>query len=220
LTLNLDQTMARKRRAVARPIVQSACGLLALGAFSLTSLDLRAPAGAAAPSSLSHLLLKSNEEPGYTVGGHPSTITTPSGLIEGAAYPKGTVKTIVATLKMAGFIKAVEESTKGSANNEGLSLVMQFGTRAGAQAGAALFLQLAKDGQAGAKPFTVPGVPDAKGVAVTGGAGGSANAYWSTGSCALGSGIYDGTALSAKAVAKPVQAGIRAQARRIGTSCS
>ena len=63
------------------------------------------------------------------------------------------------------------------------------------------------------------GVPGAKGVTVTGGAGGSANAYWSAGDCAFGSGIYDGTAMSAKAVASPVQAGIKSQAERVGTTC-
>ena len=103
--------------------------------------------------------------------------------------------------------------------NEGLSIVMQFSSPAGAQAGAALFLQIAKSAQAGSKSFTVSGVPDAKGVTVTGSAGGSANAYWSVGDCAFGSGIYDATAVSAKAVASPVQTGIRSQAKRVGTTC-
>ncbi len=72
---------------------------------------------------------------------------------------------------------------------------MQFSSPAGAQAGAALFLHIAKTAQAGSKPFTVAGVPGAKGVTVTGAEGGSANAYWSVGDCAFGSGIYDGTAI-------------------------
>ena len=63
------------------------------------------------------------------------------------------------------------------------------------------------------------GVPGAKGVTVTGSAGGSANAYWSAGNCAFGSGVYDGTATSAKAAASPVQAGITSQAERVGTTC-
>ena len=177
-------------------------------------------AGAASPSSsLAQFLLKSNEMPGYTVGGHPSTITTAAGLLEGGSLTKSQRKSAISTLQKAGFVKAVEESTKGSNTNEGLSLVMQFSSAAGAQTGAALFLHIAKTGQAGAKQFTVAGVPGAKGVTVTGSAGGSANAYWSAGDCAFGSGIYDGTATSAKAVASPVQTGIKSQAKRVGTTC-
>jgi hypothetical protein len=35
----------------------------------------------------------------------------------------------------------------------------------------------------------------------------------------LGSGAYEALATSAKAAASPVQAGIRAQAKRVGTTC-
>ena len=157
--------------------------------------------------------------PGYTVGGHPSTMTTAAGLLEGGSLTRSQRKSAISTLQKAGFVKAVEESTKGSNTNEGLSLVMQFSSAAGAQTGAALFLHIAKTGQAGAKQFTVAGVPGAKGVTVTGSAGGSANAYWSTGDCAFGSGIYDGTATSANTVASPVRTGIKSQAKRVGTTC-
>jgi hypothetical protein len=97
--------------------------------------------------------------------------------------------------------------------------VLQFSSPAGAQTGAALFLQMAKTGQSATKPFTVAGVPSAKGLTVNGSAGGSANAYWFAGNCAFGSGIYDGTATSAKAVAAPVQTGIKSQAKRVGATC-
>ncbi len=176
-------------------------------------------ASAASSSSLSQFLLKSNEMPGYTVGGRPTTLTTPSALIEGGLYTASQKKSLVSALKTAGFVKAVEETTTASANNEGFSLVMEFRNAAGAQTGAGLFLRLATKDQAGTKPFGVAGVQDAKGITVTGGAGGSANAYWSAGNCAFGSGIYDDTAASAKAVASPVQAGIKSQAKRVGTTC-
>jgi len=146
-------------------------------------------------------------------------MTTAAGLLEGDPLSRKQRKSAVSTLQKAGFVKAVEESTKGSNTNEGLSVVLQFSSPAGAQTGAALFLQMAKSGQAGSKPFTVAGVPTAKGVTVTGSAGGSANAYWSAGDCAFGSGIYDATATSAKAVASPVQTGIKSQAKRVGTTC-
>ena len=157
--------------------------------------------------------------PGYTVGGHPSTMTTAAGLLEGGPLSKTQKKSAISTLQKAGFVKAVEESAEGSNTNEGLSLVMQFSSAAGAQTGAAVFLDMAKTGQAGAKPFRVGGVPGAMGVTVIGSAGGSANAYWSAGDCAFGSGVYDGTATSAKAAASPVRAGIKSQAKRIGTTC-
>ncbi len=190
-----------------------------LGALGVPALGAGAPAGAASSASLSRFLLKSNEQPGYTVGGHPSTMTTPSGLIQGGPFTARQKKSIVSTLKKAGFVKAVEEATTGSGTNEGFSLVMQFSNAAGAQTGATLFLHLAQTGQAGSKPFTVTGVTGAKGVTVTGSAGGSANAYWSAGDCAFGSGLYDGRAISAKAAAAPLVAGIRSQAKRVGTTC-
>jgi len=176
-------------------------------------------AGASTASPLSAFLLKSHEEPGFTVSGRPSTIVNPSGLIASGSLTKSEIKSFVGTLRKAGFVRAAEENTTGSGSNEGISLVMEFANPAGARAAVALFLQVAKSGQIGGKPFTVAGVAGAKGVTVTGGAGGSANAYWSAGDCAFGSGVYQGTVTSAQAAAAPVQAGIRAQARRVGSSC-
>jgi hypothetical protein len=183
-------------------------GLLAIGA-----------AGAATTSPLSHFLIKSGEEPGYSVSGRPTTITTAAGMVAGGSLSKSQSQSIISALRKAGFVKAVEENTKGTGSNEGLSLVIQFSSPAGAKTGAALLLHLAKTGQGGTKPFTVAGVPGAQGVTLTGSAGGSANAYWSTGDCVLGSGLYDGTAISAKAAASPVEAGIRSQAKRVGATC-
>ena len=197
----------------------AAGGALMLGGLVAPVLPLGASAGAASTSSLSRYLLKSNEMPGYTVGGRPTTTTTAAGMMKGGSLTKKQRNSAVSTLQQAGFVKAVQESTKGSNTNEGLSIVMQFSSPAGAQAGAALFLQIAKSAQAGSKSFTVSGVPDAKGVTVTGSAGGSANAYWSVGDCAFGSGIYDSTATSAKAVASTVQTGIKSQAKRVGVTC-
>ncbi len=195
------------------------CGALVLGGLGLTTLFVVAPAGAATTAPLSQFLLKAHEEPGFAVSGRPNTITSPSGLIASGSLTKSESKSFVGTLRKAGFVKAVEENTTGSGSNEGISLVMEFTNPAGAQVGAALFLQVAKSGQTGTKLFSVAGVAGAKGVTVTGGAGGSANAYWSAGDCAFGSGVYEATATSAKAAAAPVQAGIRAQAKRVGTTC-
>jgi hypothetical protein len=196
-----------------------ACGVLALGGLLVPVVGQEAPAGAASTHSLSQYLLKSNEIPGYTVGGRPTTTSTAAGMIEGEALNPRQSQSAIATLQQAGFVKAVQDSTKGSNANEGLSSVMQFSSPAGAQAGAALFLHIAKTAQAGSKQFTVAGVPGAKGVIVTGAEGGSANAYWSVGDCAFGAGIYDATALSARAVASPVQTGIKSQAKRVGATC-
>jgi len=219
LTRALIGTGLERGRLPAWRRLAGPCGALALGVLVVPALGLGASAGAASSSSLSQFLLKSNEEPGYTVGGHSTTVTTAAGLIEGGSLTKKQTKSAISTLQQAGFVKAVEESTKGANTNEGLSIVMQFSSAAGAQTGAALFLHIVETGQAGWKPFSVPGVPVAKGVTVTGSAGGSANAYWSAGDCAFGSGIYDATAISAKAVASPVQTGIKSQARRVGTTC-
>ena len=134
-------------------------------------VGLGASAGAATKSSLSQYLLKSNEMPGYTVGGRPTTTSTAAAMMEGEDLSRKQTQSDISTLEQAGFVKAVQESPKGSNTNEGLSIVMQFSSPAGAQAGAALFLHIAKTAQAGSKPFTVAGVPGAKGVTVTGGRG-------------------------------------------------
>jgi hypothetical protein len=204
---------------VAARSVGLACGVLALGGLLGPALGQQAPAGAASTHSLSQYLLQSNEIPGYTVGGRPTTTSTAAGMMEGESLTTKQSQSAISTLRHAGFVKAVQESTKGANANEGLSTVMEFSSPAGAQAGAAMFLRIAKTAQAGSKPFTVAGVPGAKGVTVTGAEGGSANAYWSVGDCAFGSGIYDATALSAKAVASLVQTGIKSQAKRVGTTC-
>jgi hypothetical protein len=200
-------------------VLSLACGLLALGGLLAPVVGLESSAGAASTSSLSQYLLKPNEVPGYAAGGRPTTTSTAAGMIQGESLSKKQAQSAISTLQQAGFVKAVQESMQGSNTNEGLSTVMQFASPAGAQAGAALFLHIAKTGQAGSKPFTVPGVPGAKGVTVAGAEGGSANAYWSVGDCAFGSGIYNATALSAKAVASPVQTGIKSQAKRVGKTC-
>ena len=196
----------------------AAWGVLVLSGIGLSAL-FGGPVGAATTSPLAPFLLKSHEEPGFTVSGSATTIAKPSALIASGSFTKSESKSFVSTLQKAGFVAAVEETTKGSGSNEGLSLVIQFSDPAGAQAGAALFLQVAKSGQSGTKLFSVAGVPGARGVTVTGGAGGSANVYWSAGDCAFGSGVYEGLVTSAKAAAAPVQAGIRAQSKRVGTTC-
>jgi hypothetical protein len=218
LTRSPALARAEGTRAAAPWRVGGVCGVLVLGGIGLLAL-FGGPVGAATASPLAPFLLKSHEEPGFAVSGHPTTITKPSGLIASGSLTKSESKSFVSTLQKAGFVKAVEEGTTGSGSNEGLSLVIQFTNPAGAAAGAALFLQVAKSGQAGTELFTVAGVPGAKGVTVTGGAGGSANAYWSAGDCAFGSGAYEALVTSAKAAAAPVQAGIRAQAKRVGTTC-
>ena len=142
-----------RRRGVTGGLGALAMGALVTGALAAVSTLgvglAAAPAGAASTSTLSHFLLKSNEQPGYTVGGRPTTMTTAAGLVEGGPFSAKQTESISNTLKQAGFVKAVEESTKSTGSNEGFSLVMQFSSPAGAQTGAALFLHLAQTGQAG-----------------------------------------------------------------------
>ena len=199
--------------AVAVALAVGALGVLALGLATFS-----APAGAASPA-LSQFLLKSGEQPGYSVSGKPTVSSTPAGFIEGGQFTASQVRSIVKTLKKAGFVKALEEPTSASSSNVGFSLVIEFTSPAGAQAGAALLLHLAEGGQSGWKVFAVSGVPSATGITVNGGAGASANAYWSAGDCAFGSGLYDPKAVSAKKAAAPIQSGIRSQAKRVGTTC-
>jgi hypothetical protein len=115
------------------------CGVLALGGLLVPVVGFEGPAGAASTSSLSKYLLTSNEVPGYSTGGRPTTTSTAAGMIEGESLTKTQSQSAISTLQHAGFVKAVQESMQGSNTNEGLSTVMQFSSPAGAQAGAALF---------------------------------------------------------------------------------
>jgi len=107
-----------------------AAGALMLGGLVAPVLPLGASAGAASTSSLSRYLLKSNEMPGYTVGGRPTTTATAAGMMEGGSLSGKQTKSAISTLQQAGFVKAVQESVKGSKANEGLSIVMQFSSPA------------------------------------------------------------------------------------------
>ena len=122
---------AEGTRAAAPWRVGGVCGVLVLGGIGLLAL-FGGPVGAATASPLAPFLLKSHEEPGFAVSGHPTTITKPSGLIASGSLTKSESKSFVSTLQKAGFVKAVEEGTTGSGSNEGLSLVIQFTNPAGA----------------------------------------------------------------------------------------
>ena len=199
-------------------LLVGACGAVVLGAVVLPVLSLATPAGASNPP-LSQFLLKSGEQTGYSVGGKPATSSTPSGFLEGDQFTASQLRNAKSTLKKDGFVKAVEESSKGPGSSDGFSWVIEFTNAAGATSAAALFLHLAQANQNSTQPFSVSGVSGAKGVTDTGSEGGSANAYWSGGDCAFGSGLYNPDVTSATKAAAPVQAGISSQYKSFGTFC-
>ena len=194
------------------------CGALALGGMGLPAL-FGDPVGAATTSSLAPFLLKSGEEPGFTVSGGPTTIATPSGLIASGSLTKSESKSFVSTLRKAGFVKAVEENTKGSGSNETCPwfLVQQPSPLRGGSGAVPAGGQVGPDRDEVLRRGRGPGSEGCHRDGRGGWVGGTA--YWSAGGCDLGSGAYEALVTSAKAAASPVQAGIRAQAKRVGTTC-
>jgi hypothetical protein len=158
-----------------------------------------------APSTPQSFLLRSGEQPGYSVTSAPSKIR----------------------LTQPGFKTGVQESLGASRGRGGFTVILEF-TSAGAARASAEETHYLKVAKAGAGPlklkeaaFAVPGVPGARGFTAQGGPVGLADAYWTVGRCMLGSGVSlpDATGKSAAALAAPVIAGIQSQSKRIAGHC-
>ncbi len=189
----------------------------------ILALAMAAVALAAGPGLSSHLL-RAGEQPGYSVtkGTHRTQHSVAaflsfsgSGGKSQAAYAR--------ELKADRFKEATEEQLHGSQGRQGFSLVMLLGTASGAKRAAATLLAHAAHSQLGTSVsyFRVTGVPTARGVQAGDGRFATANAYWTLGRCALGSGLLlqHARKLSRAAIAQPVIAGIRAQHAHLHGRC-
>jgi hypothetical protein len=198
-------------------------GLAGAGLTVLSCLPaLCLTARTAASPPLTHFLLRSGDQPGFSVSGTPKTVASAVEFMQGGASPSQ-ISSAVSILNHAGFVQAAEEHTSG-AGGQGFSFVVEFKSAAGARAGAALLLYLAGQTK-GTKPkvFTITGFANARGVTqvATAGAGASANVYWFDGRCMLGLGLLTkaGAHKTGAQLARPVVLGIKKQLIRFGSSC-
>jgi hypothetical protein len=179
---------------------------------------------AAAPS-LQSFLLRSNEQPGFTVIKHTrGTQPTAAAYAKWSGVSPADQKAYAEKLKKTGFVQAAGEQLEGKHGaRQGFSLVVEFKTAKGAAALAKSLYKKAVSGQSGAKlkKFTVPGVSTAQGITATEKPVATANVYWTEGRCAFGSGLFlpHGSGLSSKQIASRVIAGVESQHRRTDGRC-
>ncbi len=153
------------------------------------------------PTGPRSYLLRSGEQPGYSVTSTPNHVE----------------------LAAPGFETGFQETLGAPQGRAGFTLIVVFRTRTGALAAASSYLRAAESGARPRKirPFTVAGVRSARGFTGQGAPVSLANAYWTVGRCMLGSGLDlpNATASSADALAKPVIAGVESQSSRIAAHC-
>lgn len=184
---------------------------------------LKVASGVAPAANGDGFLLRANEQPGFTVSGKPSTETTLKSFLSSMGLSASQQETYEKRYAHIGFVLGAGESLTASGGRQGFSELVEFRTVEGAREAAATFLAVARSSQGTAKVsnFTVPGVPDARGITARGGAVATANAYWYTGRCMLGSGLYlpHASNESGAQVDGPVLSGIESQERRIKQAC-
>jgi len=189
---------------------------------SVTALALASVTASAAVNA-DGFLLRANEQPGFTLSGKPTTETTLKSFLASEGLSAAQQKTYEKRFARAGFLLSSGELLTASGGRGGFSEVVQFSTLAGAQEATASFLALARSSQGTATVtnFTVPGIPSLRGITARAGAVATANAYWYTGKCMLGSGVYlpHGGKESTAQIDRPVVSGIQSQERRIKGAC-
>lgn len=171
-----------------------------------TSATSTPPAGtsstSASSASLNEYLVHGNEEPGYAVQGAPIPYKTAAGYANSAQDSAATQQ-----LTRAGFQQALVQNT---GNQNGISLVIEFATAAGATREQSV--ELATDlASQGGQPFrfSVHGVPDSDGFGVRPVAGqGDANVLFREGRCLLL--VGDESAPHPSSYQAAVTAGVRA----------
>ena len=170
--------------------------------------------------SLRSDLLRSGEQPGYTViKGSLRTQHTAAGYVR-AQFPGASPR----RLRKAGFVGAAEEALRGSHQRSGASFVVRFTKRRSA-------LDLARGtGQeisalvvaahARHRVFSLPGVADSYGISFRSGKAGAAELFWVEGDCMFAS-VQEGSriGLTVMQLASAVIAGAEAQRARTNGTC-
>jgi hypothetical protein len=204
--------------------------LRALAMVGAVSLVLAVAGGVAlaapyAPPDATYLL-RSGEQPGFHVKGQVQITPTIAAYVKLAELKGKAAAAATKLLNTAGYAGGADEGLGGAKGLQGFSVVETFSQAAGPALVRNFLINQAVGNQKGGGTkeyrFSVPGVSSARGVTAVDGKIATANVYWTEGSCELGSGLYlpKGGKLSAKAIAAPVIAGVKAQHRRTHGGCS
>lgn len=199
---------------------------LAVGVATTAGVALPGTAGGSRANGRppgSRFLLRSDEEPGFVVLGKPTSERTVQAFLRTFHVGTARRKELTRLLEGARFRGATEELLGGPQNGQGASEVIELGDPGRARGVAAVLSALTRSNERGAHlaPFTVTGVPGARGTVARGTTVAFANAYWTAGACVLTSSILlpDGGRQSPGALSAPIVAGIRSQAHRIRKAC-
>jgi hypothetical protein len=118
-------------------------------------------------SGIANRVLASNELPGFK-GSRPTVYNTASGWLAAQTGATQVAASQTKPLTRLGFVAAATENLTGPSGRDGLSLVEQFKTPAGARSELANELKMFKATAPGYQPFPVAGIPGAHGYAAEG----------------------------------------------------
>jgi hypothetical protein len=171
--------------------------------------------------SLRSDLLRSGEQPGYTVIKGSLHIQRTAAGFARSLFPGASPK----RLREAGFVEAAEESLRGSHHRFGVSFVARFTNRRAAVELAKgldeLIRNLVRAGHAKHVTFSMPGIASSYGISFRGGEAGAAFLFWVEGDCMFWSGQDRprGPRLTAKQLASAVITGAESQHARTNGTC-
>jgi hypothetical protein len=131
-----------------------------------------APASSYAHSGIAARLLTSSELPSGFTGGPPTVSNGVQAWVTGNQTPASQVASQTAHFKREGFVAGASEGLTGPNGIDGLSLVEEFHSPAGALAE---FADDLSSFGSGVKTFSVPGIPKAHGFGGGTGSNGGAN---------------------------------------------
>lgn len=197
----------------------SACTLVAALAMigcgsSTTKSSSTAGSGAAKPAQtavLTRFMVRSGEEPGFTPRS-PRVAGSVHAWVSGTGEPPQLAAVDTKRYTAEGFVAAVSEHTTPNGGGDGISNVIEFATSTGARHEMTYVLHP----PGSTTTFTVPGIPDARGVKGTNPGGSAADLVWVQGRCTLdvGESVSNPTAPT-----KPLITAAKAVYRRTGGTC-
>lgn len=203
--------MSAPIRRVVLPAGMAASSLATLGGVAL------------AATGISHYLLHTGEQPGFTVTGRPLVARTVAASVRDLQLKGRQAKTVTELLTRGGFAGSAQEHLVASGGRQGFSLVAALHRTGGpSRVRDYLLANAVKDQSGRVTRFAVRGVPSARGVTAVDGVLATSNVYWTEGRCVFGSGLFlpVATGRSVAEINAPVIAGLKAQRARTHGRCA
>ena len=194
------------RRSVSLVVIAA----VAIGVQS-ASIGLPTAEASAVSRDLARYLVRADEEPGFRPTVRRPVVSSAKAWVRGmpAAVAAATIKRYA----VEGFVAATGERMKGADGAEGIDLVNEFKSHAGAMREMTWLIHWAHP----TRRFAVNGVPSAAGTIQVLASTSAANVYWVQGRCTLGIGDY--LPHSVHPLTSPLIKAAQTLYRRTGGSC-